>query len=234
MNGHSSSNGSNGKANGKAAAESLTAGNMYQLCLEARPYFGGEWFSLTDTATRLSLAFLAFYRFLLTQPLALLRFAYGWNTLWYGPFRGTLLTIWLPVLPIVLCVAELVKRIGCARRAQMAHRLQPAHHLSSRRSLAHAHGRVPSSPRARSLTVNAAVHAKILSLYPCCCVWRSELMPWAETDWKMAGPGRVFFERPPTLMASILWDFYLAISVFCGSFLQYGNDSDGLMHTWYA
>ena len=114
MNGHSSSNGSNGKANGKAAAESLTAGNMYQLCLEARPYFGGEWFSLTDTATRLSLAFLAFYRFLLTQPLALLRFAYGWNTLWYGPFRGTLLTIWLPVLPIVLCVAELVKRIGCA------------------------------------------------------------------------------------------------------------------------
>ena len=55
MNGHSSSNGSNGKANGKAAAESLTAGNMYQLCLEARPYFGGEWFSLTDTATRLSL-----------------------------------------------------------------------------------------------------------------------------------------------------------------------------------
>ena len=35
-------------------------------------------------------------------------------------------------------------------------------------------------------------------------------------------------------MASILWDFYLAISVFCGSFLQYGNDSDGLMHTWYA
>ena len=169
MNGHSSSNGSNGKANGKAAAESLTAGNMYQLCLEARPYFGGEWFSLTDTATRLSLAFLAFYRFLLTQPLALLRFAYGWNTLWYGPFRGTLLTIWLPVLPIVLCVAELVKRIGCAR-ARKWHTGCSLHTASSRRSLAHAHGRLSSSPRARALTINAAVHAKTLSLYPCCCV----------------------------------------------------------------
>ena len=160
MNGHSSSNGSNGKANGKAAAESLTAGNMYQLCLEARPYFGGEWFSLTDTATRLSLAFLAFYRFLLTQPLALLRFAYGWNTLWYGPFRGTLLTIWLPVLPIVLCVAELVKRIGCAR-AQMAHRLQPAHRLSSRRSLAHAHRRVSSSPCARTACMQNKIHVAV-------------------------------------------------------------------------
>jgi hypothetical protein len=145
MNGHSSSNGSNGKANGKAAAESLTAGNMYQLCLEARPYFGGEWFSLTDTATRLSLAFLAFYRFLLTQPLALLRFAYGWNTLWYGPFRGTLLTIWLPVLPIVLCVAELVKRIGCARNGTPAAACTPP--LVTSLSRARARPRSELSPR---------------------------------------------------------------------------------------
>ena len=154
MNGHSSSNGSNGKANGKAAAESLTAGNMYQLCLEARPYFGGEWFSLTDTATRLSLAFLAFYRFLLTQPLALLRFAYGWNTLWYGPFRGTLLTIWLPVLPIVLCVAELVKRIGCARTRNGTPAAACTPHLVT--SLSHARARPPFelSPRTHG------VHAK--------------------------------------------------------------------------
>ena len=146
MNGHSSSNGSNGKANGKAAAESLTAGNMYQLCLEARPYFGGEWFSLTDTATRLSLAFLAFYRFLLTQPLALLRFAYGWNTLWYGPFRGTLLTIWLPALPIVLCVAELssasvrarARHTGCSLHTASRHgaraRAPPRFELSRARN----------------------------------------------------------------------------------------------------
>ena len=234
MNGHSSSNGSNGKANGKAAAESLTAGNMYQLCLEARPYFGGEWFSLTDTATRLSLAFLAFYRFLLTQPLALLRFAYGWNTLWYGPFRGTLLTIWLPVLPIVLCVAELVKRIGCAR-AQW-HTGCSLHTASRHGSLSRARARPRSELSPRTLTRyqcrRACKNTELVSVL--LRVWRSELMPWAETDWKMAGPGRVFFERPPTLMASILWDFYLAISVFCGSFLQYGNDSDGLMHTWYA
>lgn len=61
----------------------------------------------------------------------------------------------------------------------------------------------------------------------------NESMPWAEPDWKMKGPGRVFFVRPPTLAASYLWDFYLEVSVFSGSFLQYGNDPDGLMHTWY-
>ena len=85
-NGHTNGHGTNGHAlNGRAlngAKESLTAGNLYQLVLEARPPFGAEWFSITDTATRLGLAVFAFYRFLLTEPLALLRFAYGWNTLW--------------------------------------------------------------------------------------------------------------------------------------------------------
>jgi len=170
----------NGHPNGKSAtngaahesAENLTAGNLYQLCLEARPTFGGEWFSISDTATRLGLAVFAFYRFLLLQPLSLLRFAYGWNTLWYGQWRGLVLTLYLPALPLVLCAVELAKRVG-------------------------------------------------------------EKMPWAEVDWKMKGPGRVFFVRPPTFVASLLWDFYLAISVFCGTFLQFGNDADGLMHTWY-
>ena len=90
----------------------------------------------------------------------------------YGRVRGLVLTLWLPVLPFLLCAAELIKRAN-------------------------------------------------------------EMMPWAETDWKMKGPGRVFFLRPETLVASLLWDFYLAISVFSGSFLQYANDADGLMHTWY-
>jgi len=49
----------------------------------------------------------------------------------------------------------------------------------------------------------------------------------------MKGPGRVFFVRPDSFVASLFWDFQLAISVFCGSFLQYGTDRDGLMHTWY-
>ena len=61
----------------------------------------------------------------------------------------------------------------------------------------------------------------------------NEYMPWAETDWKMKGPGRVFFQRPDTLLASLLWDFYLAVSVFSGSFLQYGTHKDGLVHTLY-
>ena len=59
----------------------LTAGNLYRLCLEARPPPGG-WFSIADTATRLLLAIYAFYRLLVLQPRALLYFAYGWNTLW--------------------------------------------------------------------------------------------------------------------------------------------------------
>uniref|UniRef100_A0A7S2NKP7 Alpha-L-glutamate ligase-related protein ATP-grasp domain-containing protein n=1 Tax=Haptolina brevifila TaxID=156173 RepID=A0A7S2NKP7_9EUKA len=61
----------------------------------------------------------------------------------------------------------------------------------------------------------------------------NQMMPWAEEDWKMKGPGRVFFERPETLVASLLWDFYLVVSVLVGSYIQYGNDSDGIMHTWY-
>ena len=61
-----------------------------------------------------------------------------------------------------------------------------------------------------------------------------EQMPWAEEDWKLKGPGRVFFVRPDTFIASLFWDFQLAMSVFCGSFLQFGTDRDGLMHTWYA
>jgi hypothetical protein len=60
-----------------------------------------------------------------------------------------------------------------------------------------------------------------------------EWLPGAETDWKMKGPGRVFFMRPESLLASLLWDFYMAISVFSGSFLQFGTDKDGLQHTWY-
>jgi hypothetical protein len=60
-----------------------------------------------------------------------------------------------------------------------------------------------------------------------------DAMPWAETDWKLKGPGRVFFERPPSLLASLLLDFYLSLSVFSGTFLQYGTDRDALTHTWY-
>ena len=60
-----------------------------------------------------------------------------------------------------------------------------------------------------------------------------EYLPGAEPDWKMKGPGRVFFQRPDSFVASILWDFYLAVSVFSGSFLQYGDDKMALVHTLY-
>jgi len=178
-NGRSARNGSglgdshsNGHSNSKSGsmAESLTAGNLYHMALEAKPVLG-DWFSIADTATRLGLAILAFYRHLLMQPLALLRFAHSWNLQWYG-WKGVLLTLYLPILPFALMAAELIKRAG-------------------------------------------------------------EYLPGAEPDWKMKGPGRVFFQRPDSFVASILWDFYLAVSVFSGSFLQYGDDKMALVHTLY-
>ena len=55
---------------------------MYDLCLTARPAFNAPWFSILDTASRLTLAFALYYRSLFAEPRALLRFAHGWNTLW--------------------------------------------------------------------------------------------------------------------------------------------------------
>jgi len=145
---------------------------LYRLCLDAKPN-SSEWFSTADTATRLLSAIKAFYRFLLTEPISLLQFAYGWNRLWYGPILGVALTFCLPLLPAFLMLVEVCKRLN------------------------------------------------------------EKFNPWVETDWKLAGPGRVFFVRPDAFVASLFWDFYLAVSVFCGSFLQFGTDKDGLMHTWY-
>ena len=62
----------------------------------------------------------------------------------------------------------------------------------------------------------------------------AELLPNQSPDWKMQGPGRVFFTRPDSLLASLFWDAYLSVSCFAVSFLQFGNDPDGLMHTWYV
>jgi hypothetical protein len=139
------------RAKSNESGDNLVAGELYYNCLEAKPMMGSEWFSARDTGCRLGLAVIAFYRFMLTEPFALLRFAYGWNRLWYGRIIGTIMTFFTPVAPFVLSAAELVKRAG-------------------------------------------------------------EHMPWAKPDWKMEGPGRVFFTRPPSLIGSLLWDFYLSIS----------------------
>ena len=72
----------NGKAkNGSADHNALTADRLYLLMLEARP-MSGTWFSIWDTATRLTLALLCFYRFLIFQPLSMCIFAFRWNSLW--------------------------------------------------------------------------------------------------------------------------------------------------------
>ena len=150
----------------------MRAGRLYEICLDASPA-GGTWFSIADTSVRAGLAVLLFYRFLVLQPLALLRFAWGWNTLWYGRLIGALLTLYLPFLPVLFFGLVIYTRLNEA------------------------------------------------------------LNPFVKVDWKMAGPGRVFFVRPDSFFASLMWDFYLSISVFSGSFLQYGTDKDGLAHTWY-
>ena len=175
-NGHAA-NGANGEnghgANGANGHKpDLRAGKLYEICLDASPA-GGTWFSIADTSVRAGLAVLLFYRFLVLQPLALLRFAWGWNTLWYGRLIGALLTLYLPFLPVLFFGLVIYTRLNEA------------------------------------------------------------LNPFVKVDWKMAGPGRVFFVRPDSFFASLMWDFYLSISVFSGSFLQYGTDKDGLAHTWY-
>ena len=72
-NGYRSSNG--------ASEVDITAGTLYRACLDAKPPSAG-WFTLTDTLFRLGLAIGTFYRFLLTEPLSLAYFAWGWNTQW--------------------------------------------------------------------------------------------------------------------------------------------------------
>ena len=100
--------------------------------------------AVADTFHRLSLVLSCYYRFLLREPLSLAFFAFGWNRLWFGLVPGVVLTLFLPVLPFVLCAIEAAKRLNEA------------------------------------------------------------LNPFVKVDWKLAGPGRVFFVRPDSLVASLL------------------------------
>ena len=100
--------------------------------------------AVADTSHRLSLVLSCYYRFLLREPLSLAFFAFGWNRLWFGLVPGVVLTLFLPVLPFVLCAIEAAKRLNEA------------------------------------------------------------LNPFVKVDWKLAGPGRVFFVRPDSLVASLL------------------------------
>mmetsp|Transcript_1846 Transcript_1846/g.3796 ORF Transcript_1846/g.3796 Transcript_1846/m.3796 type:complete len:434 (+) Transcript_1846:38-1339(+) len=59
------------------------------------------------------------------------------------------------------------------------------------------------------------------------------LNPFAKKDWKIAGPGRIWFVPPKSLFASLIWDSFLALQNFCGHYALCGTDDDAIMHTWY-
>ena len=150
-NGANAANG-NGTNGAKGHKPDLRAGKLYEICLDASPA-GGTWFSIADTSVRAGLAVLLFYRFLVLQPLALLRFAWGWNTLWYGRLIGALLTLYLPFLPVLFFGLVIYTRLNEA------------------------------------------------------------LNPFVKVDWKMAGPGRVFFVRPDSFFASLMsFTYWPAVS----------------------
>jgi len=51
-------------------------------------------------------------------------------------------------------------------------------------------------------------------------------------DWMMAGPGRVFFVKPPNPVADLLWSNYLNTSMYVGQYLLAGTHPDAISHTW--
>ena len=76
----------------------VRAGSLYKMCLEAQPPVGG-WFAISDTLWRFGLAMGAFYRFLLTEPIGLLKFAFGWNCMWCAKHSAVTRTAYCSVLP---------------------------------------------------------------------------------------------------------------------------------------
>lgn len=52
-------------------------------------------------------------------------------------------------------------------------------------------------------------------------------------DWKMAGPGRIWFIAPPSLLASLLWDCFLAMQCYTGHYVLCKTDELAIEHTWY-
>jgi hypothetical protein len=45
--------------------------------------------------------------------------------------------------------------------------------------------------------------------------------------------GSVFFVSPPTLTASIIWEFLKNFGMYVGAFVQTGDDKTAIEHTWY-
>lgn len=70
-----------------------------------------SWFSLADLLKRSTCQVGLFYYLYLTNPLKMTNFAFKYNTLWYGNFVGTALTLALPVEPVAYGVVESLKMI---------------------------------------------------------------------------------------------------------------------------
>ena len=47
------------------------------------------------------------------------------------------------------------------------------------------------------------------------CIWEcfDKIKQLFKADWKAAGPGAIFFKRPPNFAAALFWDFWLNISM---------------------
>lgn len=53
-----------------------------------------------------------------------------------------------------------------------------------------------------------------------------------EENWMTAGPGAVFFVKPPNPLADLLWSCYLNTSMFTAQYLLAGTHPDAISHTW--
>eukprot|EP00659_Diplonema_papillatum_P007864 gene7864-12083_t len=90
------------------AADSFTAGKMYQFCTHKK---SDHWFGIRDCSWRYTLTCLLHYWSLMTAPFDYLYYIYHHNLLWYGTMMGTVLTLLTPVLPVGIAVLVCYKYI---------------------------------------------------------------------------------------------------------------------------
>ena len=83
-------------------------GKIYDLCLNTdKP----EWFGLGDCAFRAALPIMYWYWAAIMTPINFFLFTLKYNMLWYGKPVGLILTAMYPILPVVLIVVELWKKV---------------------------------------------------------------------------------------------------------------------------
>lgn len=72
---------------------------LYDLVSNPPKY---DWFGLRDLTQRMCLALALFYYLLFTRPLQFFRYSWYFNTVWYYTVPGAIMTLALPVLPLIL------------------------------------------------------------------------------------------------------------------------------------